>query len=177
MGRQAKGKWMMKTPFFQQGMRGCFFSLAGILVALSALSLSTRHLHPESKDCGGMLGAGYPVLFICDDWGGGSPTGSWGKIDLVDVLNGGIRPAGFLMDFLFYFGVLWVVGVAASRLFHFGTKHGTFWWATFIGFGFIFGLLCAYWIIQSSDLYLRNSPLTGTPTSFPAGLVDGSPTP
>jgi hypothetical protein len=49
-----------------------------------------------------MLGAGFPILFICDDWGGGSPTNSWGKITFVDILNGGIKPGGFLVDLLVY---------------------------------------------------------------------------
>lgn len=65
-----------------------------------------------------MLGAGFPVLFICDDWGGGSPSSSWGKITFVDVPNGGIRPTGFLVDFLFYNLLIWivVVGIFGKRI-------------------------------------------------------------
>jgi hypothetical protein len=47
------------------------------------MAISANYQYPEHPSCGGMLGAGFPVLFICDDWGGGSPTSSWEKIDYV----------------------------------------------------------------------------------------------
>lgn len=86
---------MKENQSFLQGSRGCFISLVIILTAIFAMAVSVNYQYPENPSCRGMLGAGFPVLFICDDWGGGSPTGSWGKIDLVDVMNGGIRLGGF----------------------------------------------------------------------------------
>jgi len=122
----------METQFFKQGIRGCFVILLGVLLAISAMTLSLKHLYREAQACHGMLGVGYPVLFICDAWGGGSPTGSWDNIDLVDVLNGGIRSGGFLVDFLCYLSIIWVVWVVASLVFHFNSAHGTLWWVAFM---------------------------------------------
>src|SRR6185503_15820848 len=93
---------MKKNPFFQPGSRGCFIGTVSMVLAILPMTIAVNYLHPAHPSCGGMLGAGFPVLFICDDWGGGSPTNSWEKIDSVDVVNGGMRPTGFLADFLFY---------------------------------------------------------------------------
>jgi hypothetical protein len=76
--------------------------LASIALALVAVVLSVNYQYPESPACAGMLGAGFPLLYICDDWGGGSPTGSWGKITTIDVVNGGVIWGQFLLDLLFY---------------------------------------------------------------------------
>ncbi len=163
---------MKENQFFQQGFRGCFISLVSILLAICAMAFSVNYRHPEHPSCGGMLGAGFPVLFICDDWGGGSPTGSWEKIDFVDVLNGGIRPAGFLVDFLFYSVLIWIVGFMASGIFHKGINPRDLWWATFISIGFMAGFTCAFLTFQSSSLYLGDSYHRTTPTP-----VLPSPTP
>ena len=163
---------MKENQLFRQGSRGCFISLASVLLAICAMAISTNYQHPEHPSCGGMLGGGFPVLFICDDWGGGSPTGSWDKIDFVDVLNGGVRPEGFLIDFLFYSVLIWIAWFIASGIFHKGINDHDLWWATFIGVGFIFGFLCAFLTFQSSDLYVRDShirtptPVIPSPTSF-----------
>jgi hypothetical protein len=93
---------MKKYLFSLQGSRGCFISIASILVAICEMAISVNYQVPEQPACGGMLGAGFPAIFICDNWGGGSPTNSWDKITFVDVLNGGIKPGGFVVDLLFY---------------------------------------------------------------------------
>lgn len=163
---------MKENQFFRQGPRGCFISLAGVLLAICAMAISANYQYPEHQSCGGMLGAGFPVLFICDDWGGGSPTGSWDKIDLVDVLNGGIRPEGFLVDFQFYTVLIWIGWFITSGVFHKGINHHDLWWATFISVGFIFGFLCAFLMFRSSRLYTRDSHYR-TPTA----IISLSPTP
>lgn len=106
----------MKNQFFLRGSRGCLISLAIIFLAVFAMAISTNYQYPDHPSCGGMLGAGHPVLFICDDWGGGSPTNSWGKITFVDVPNGGIRPTGFLIDFLFYAVLIWIIWLFVARI-------------------------------------------------------------
>jgi len=163
---------MRQKQFFKQGSRGCFISLASILLANCAMAFSANYQYPEHPSCRGMLGAGFPVLFICDDWGGGSPTGSWEKIDFVDVLNGGIRPAGFLVDLLFYIVLIWIVWFIAAGIFHKGTNRRDLWWATFISAGFMAGFTCAFLTFQSSSLYLGDSYYRTTPT-----LMLPSPTP
>ena len=100
---------MKEYLLFRRGSRGCFIGLISVLLAICAMALSVKHQVPEHPSCGGMLGGGFPVIFLCDDWGGGSPTNSWGKITSVDIVNGGIRPVGFLIDLLFYFVLFYIL--------------------------------------------------------------------
>ena len=154
---------MKENQLFQQGPRGCLISLLSILLAIGAMAVSTNYHYPQHAYCRGMLGAGFPALFICDDWGGGSPTGSWGKIDFVDVVNGGIRPGGFLVDFLFYTLLVLIIWFVASSVLPKAVNHRDLWWTTFIILGFVFGFLFAFLTIWSSDSYIKNPPI-GTPT-------------
>ena len=163
---------MKENQFFRHRSRGCFFSLVSVLLTIFVMAISANYQYPEHPSCGGMLGAGFPVLFICDDWGGGSPTSSWEKIDYVDVLNGGIRPEGFLIDFLFYTVLIWIAWFIASGVFHKGINRLDLWWATFISVGFIFGFLCAFLMFRSSSLYIGDSHFR-TPTP----IISLSPTP
>ena len=155
---------MKENQTFKHGLRGCFISFMIIFAAIVAMAISTIYKYPEHLSCGGMLGAGYPVLFICDDWGGGSPTGSWGKITLIDVPNGGIRPRGFLVDFLFYAVLLWVVFLLGTRIFSRRINRTDLWWVTFISFGFIVGFICASLMFLSSRLYLGDYYYSTSPT-------------
>ena len=161
---------MNENQLFRQGSRGCLTSLIITTLAICAMIISISRQYPSHPSCGGMLGAGFPALFICDDWGGGSPTGSWGKIDFVDVLNGGIRPGGFLVDFLFYNTLIWVVAVFVLQK---GINRRTLWWGALISIGFMAGFLCAFLTFQSSSLYLGDSyhrntstPVIPSPTSL-----------
>jgi hypothetical protein len=172
---------MKENQTFQQGARGCLISLVMILLATGALAVSANYHYPESPSCVGMLGAGFPVLFICDDWGGGSPTGSWGKIDFVDVLNGGVKPAGFLADFLFYWVLVWIVTFIASKVFNKGKYRPGLWWATMISLGFIAGILCAILIFQPTELrigdYRLPTPASVLPTATPLERMPAEMTP
>ena len=94
-----------ENRFFPRGCGIFFIVFISMLLAIFAMLLSVNYQYPENPACQGMLGAGFPVLYICDNWGGGSPTSSWGKITPVDVINGGINIGGFLVDFLFYTAV------------------------------------------------------------------------
>ena len=152
---------MNENQLIRQGARSCFTSLIITLLAIFAMIISISRQYPSHPSCGGMLGAGFPALFICDDWGGGSPTGSWGKITLVDVPNGGIRPGGFLVDFLFYTAMIWIITVG---VFHKRINRRTLWWAALISAVFIVGFLCAFLTFQSSSLYLGGSYHRTTPT-------------
>ena len=154
---------MKENQLFQQGLRGCLISILSIILAISAMAVSTNYHYSQHTACRGMLGAGFPFLFICDNWGGGSPTGSWGKIDLVDIVNGGIQPEGFLVDFLFYILLILILWFIASPFLPRGLHHSDLWWTMFIILGFGFGFLFAFFIIWSSDSYVRRPPV-GTPT-------------
>ena len=155
---------MSENQPFQQGFRGCIVSLLIMVLAVIALSFSSNYQYPQHTSCQGMLGGGFPLLFICDDWGGGSPTGSWGKIDLVDVANGGIQPMGFFIDFVFYILISLIVWSAISGFLQKGRKPGDLWWATTILIGFLVGFSFAFMSIWTSDQYIKNHPLgTATP--------------
>ena len=153
---------MKENQVVQQGSRGCLISLLSVGLAICAMAISTNYHYPQAVSCHGMLGAGFPVLFICDDWGGGSPTDSWNKIELVDVVNGGIRPAGFFVDFLFYIFLILIVWSVISRL-HPGESDVGLWWTTLMLIAFMSGFLFAFLTIWSSDSYVKNPPI-GTPT-------------
>jgi hypothetical protein len=155
---------MKENHFFRPGFHGCFISVVIILLAIGAMAISTYYQYPAHPSCNGALGAGFPTLFICDAGLGGSPIASWGKIDLADVFNRGIRPAGFIVDFLFYFALVWIVGLAVSRISHSRIDIRDVRWTAFISIGFIFGFLCAFLVFQSSNSY---DPRVPTPT--PAG--------
>jgi hypothetical protein len=171
---------MKENESFRQGFRGFFISLVFLLLALLAVSISAKFLYPENAYCGDMVGAGFPAMFICDDWGGGSPTSSWGKIDFVDVLNGGLIPSGFLIDLVFYFllsGFFWVI---ASSILRKGLNRGDLWWTIFIGLGFITGLLCAFLAFLPSYLnYVRRPVFNRTATPIfvpsPTGTLSTAP--
>ena len=154
---------MNENQLFQQGVRGCFISLLSIALAIGAMTISAKYQYPQHASCRGMLGAGFPVLFICDDWGGGSPTGSWNKIDFVDVFNGGIRPGGFFVDFLFYVLLILILWLLFASFLPKGVNHRDFWWTIFSIIAFVFGSFFAFLTIWSSDSYIKNPPM-GTPT-------------
>ena len=166
---------MKDNQFFQQGFRGCLISLVCILLAIWAVALSANRQYPEQAGCGGTLGAGFPVLFICDDWGGGSPTGSWEKIDFVDYLNGGIRPGGFLVDFLFYAVLIWIVWFTVSSIIYKGINWRDLSWTIFISIGFLAGVLSAFLLFQPGYYeYIRTFRPFNTPTptvSTPIGTI------
>jgi hypothetical protein len=154
---------MSENQSFQQGFRGCIISLLIMVLAGIALSVSTNYQYPQHRSCHGMLGGGFPLLFICDDWGGSSPTSSWGKIDLVDVANGGIQPIGFFIDFVFYILISLIACSAISGFLQKRTNRGDLWWATTILIGFLVGFSFAFMSIWTSDQFIKNPPL-GTPT-------------
>lgn len=165
---------MKEHQFFRQGFRGFFISLVCILLALLAVSISANYLYPENAYCRNMVGAGFPVMFICDDWGGGSPTSSWGKIDFVDVLNGGMIPSGFLIDLVYYFVLFGFFWLTASSILHKGLNQGDLWWTIFIGMGFTMGLLCAFFAFLPSYLNYVRPPVfnrTATPIFVPSPTV------
>jgi Ni/Fe-hydrogenase subunit HybB-like protein len=111
------------------------------------------------------LGAGFPTFFVCDDWGGPSPTMSWGKVTLTDILEGGIRPKGFLIDFLFYLLLILAAVFVVSRIFQTPLNRNDVGWVMFISVSFIAGFLCAFLMLVSSDLYLREYHYSTTQTS------------
>lgn len=164
---------MKENPFLLHGFRGCLISLVGLFLAVGLLALSVNYQYPEHPMCRGGLGAGFPVLFICDAGLGGSPISSWGKITLVDVPNGGIRPGGFLLDFLFYLALIWIVWFVIATIFRRGFPLQDLGWAAFLSTIYIAGLLCGSLMFFSSELYDKNYARTPIPNQN----IIPSPTP
>ena len=99
--------------------RGC---VAGMLILFLAFGLmfstmnSLRHNDNDTFSCFGGLGAGFPVSFLCDYSGGGSPISSAGKIDSADFPY--FSPVGTLVDMLFcsiQLGMVWLILNSISR--------------------------------------------------------------
>jgi len=164
---------MKENPFSPNGLRGCLVNLISTILALGAMILSAGYQYPEHPLCGGGLGAGFPFLFICDAGLGGSPISSWGKITFVDIPNGGIRPGGFLLDFLFYFLLIWLVWLGAAWVFNKPIRRRDLSWAAFISVVYITGLLCGSLVFFSSELYDKG--YARTPTSSPIMIPSGTP--
>jgi drug/metabolite transporter (DMT)-like permease len=157
---------MNENDFSRRGVHGCSISIVITLLVIGAMAISTNYEYSAHPSCRGALGAGFPALFICDAGLGGSPIDSWGKIDLADVFNRGIRPEGFIVDFFFYLALIWSIGLVVNRLLHNRINPRDVRWATFISIGFIFGFLCAFLVFQSSSAYDPHIP---TPT--PPGIT------
>src|SRR5829696_5098237 len=80
---------------------GCLTTVVILLLAFVLMFSTMRVLrHGDNFSCFGGLGAGFPVSFLCDYSGGGSPLSSAGKIDLADFPY--FSPVGTLVDILFY---------------------------------------------------------------------------
>jgi hypothetical protein len=168
---------MQAHPFLGHGRRGCFINLVSFSLAICAVALSAMYPRPEHPLCRGGLGAGFPVLFICDAGLGGSPISSWGKIDINDIPNGGLRPGGFLLDFLFYSALTWIVWVGVAVISPQTIDRRDLGWAAWISIIYIAGFLCAALVFLSSDLYIKNYARTPTPNTiiFPSPMATTGP--
>jgi hypothetical protein len=163
---------MKDNNHLQQGSRGCLISCVIIMATIFAMAISTNYQYPAHPSCRGALGAGFPTLFICDAGLGGSPIDSWGKIDFADVFNRGIRPGGFVADFLFYLALIWLAGLVVSRISHNRIDPRYIGWAAFLSIGLVFGFLCAFLVFQSSSSYdPRVSVSTPTPLGISTPLI------
>jgi len=168
---------MKEHSLFPHALRGCLVNLVNIVLVLGAMVLSVNYRYPEHPLCRGGLGAGFPVLLICDAGVGGSPISSWGKITFVDIPNGGIRPGGFLLDFLFYSACVWILWILAAWIFPQGLPHRDLGWAALINVVYIIGFLCASLLFFSSELYSKGYARTPTPniTIIPSATPLGTP--
>jgi len=86
-----------------------------VLIAITTILImaaTTNHYnYMDNFSCGGRLGVGFPVSFLCDYGGSaGSPLNSWGRVDFADFPYFSLQ--GLLIDSLLYLTVL----VAAERL-------------------------------------------------------------
>ena len=76
--------------------------LPGALIVILALRLTVatvRVQRPDGALCRGLLGAGFPLPFVCDA-SGESTTSRWGHMDWADADS--INRLGTLIDMMFY---------------------------------------------------------------------------
>jgi hypothetical protein len=164
---------MNENLSFPPFLRGCFINLVIIIFALFAMALSVNYQYLEHPLCRGALGGGFPMLFICDASTGGSPISSWGKITWIDLPLGGLRPGGFLLDFLFYSVLAWMIWFVAATIFRNRIHRRDISWAAFISGIYLAGLLCGSLVFFSSQLYDKG--YARTPTSDPIILPSVTP--
>ena len=156
--------------------RGCLINLINLFLATCAVILSAAFQYPTHALCRGGLGAGFPRLFICDAGIGSSPIGSWERIDFADLPNGGIRPGGFLVNFLFYTALIWIIWILAAGMFPQRLPRRDLGWAAWITIAYVAGFLCASLVFFSSELYEKNYSRTPTPltTLIPTATSPGT---
>ena len=150
--------------------QGC---TVGVLILSLAFGLMLSTLnwlrHNDAFACYGGLGAGFPVSFLCDYSGGGSPISSAGKIDLADFPY--FSPQGTLVDMLFYsiqLGLIWFVGNKISQ--------ANYRLAALVVLLYLAGFLSAVLLFQLTNLRIERSfPVTPTPLASPTTIGTNSP--
>ncbi len=101
-----------KYRFFSRGLRGLFFDLAKLFLAVSLMLATVNYQRSSDPLCGGDLSAGFPLAFLCDN-AGESPISDWWKISWTDILH----PLGVYVDILFYVALLWITSFIVLRIF------------------------------------------------------------
>jgi len=143
--------------------QGC---IVGALILAFGLMVVTKNVtrHNDMFACYGGLGAGFPVSFLCDYSGGGSPLSSAGKIDLADFPY--FSPQGTLVDLLFYsiqLGLIWFV---ANNL-----LHSNYRLAALAVLLYLMGFLSAILLFGLRDVQIKRSfPRTPTPVASPTTM-------
>ena len=165
---------------FPSGKRGCLVELGITLLAVTLILIISAGYrnYDDLFACGGGLGVGYPVSYMCDYGAGGSPISSWGKIDLADFPY--FSPRGLLTDSLFYTGIFWVGWLIRLLLRHgdsYPISNGI--WILLIGIALIVGFLSTAAIYKSDCInfhnYLLHIPTPGPATPTPFGTPPPPP--
>ena len=151
--------------------RGCVTGMLILLLAFGLMFSTMRILrHNDQFSCFGGLGAGFPVSFLCDYSGGGSPISSAGKIDSADFPY--FSPVGTLVDVFFYSMQLGMIWLIASRVSRKGLDgRGKYRWAALIITAYLAGFLSAWILLQPARLQIERSyPRTPTPIASPTTI-------
>jgi hypothetical protein len=161
----------MKQYFsFSEGSPGCMVGGVNLLLSIALMFSTIWYVHPlnylrpgDLLACGGRLGAGYPVSFLCDYSGGGSPISSAGRIDWADLPY--FSPLGTLVDLLFYGMQVWLLWFVLTSIFHKGTNRAEQQrWATLIAVGYVIGFCSALLLLQTVHIQIDTTqPHTPTP--------------
>jgi hypothetical protein len=147
--------------------QGCIIGMVILLLAIGLMFSTMNNLrHSDYFSCYGGLGAGFPVSFLCDYSGGGSPLSSAGKIDAADFPY--FSPLGTLVDTLFYsmhIGVVWFVANSISRKGQ--DRRRKYGLAALVILMYLAGFFSALILFQPIPLRIEHSyPRTPTPTLY-----------
>ena len=144
-----------------------------ILTTFVFLVATTSHYnYNDNFACGGRLGIGFPISFLCDYGGGaGSPIDSWGKVDLADFPY--LSMQGLFVDGLVYVAMLFMIERLIHLIIHYDQQFHPEYkkWMIFLSVSFLLGYLFASFILASNQVNFHNYLLGISPT------VVYSPTP
>jgi len=150
--------------------RGCVFGFLTILLGICLAAGTVFYQRQDYPVCQGGLSAGFPIAFLCDG-SGGSPIGSWGKIDLADWFN--VNPLALLLDILLYGALISLAGMIVTGVLRRGlSQDENFRWGVLICIGYIAVFLFAFMSFQSNSLNIEVpfsrtlTPIIYTPTPF-----------
>lgn len=111
--RIALGSGGNEHRLFSGGYRAYLSDIVIMFVAICLTAATVYFQRSSGLLCGGRLGAGFPVAFVCDA-SGESPLSSVGKLDGADLSS--ISSLGSSVDVLFYVFLLSVARLAARQL-------------------------------------------------------------
>jgi hypothetical protein len=161
----------------QSLLNGCILGILSILLGICLTAGTVFYQRRDYPVCQGSMSAGFPIAFICDS-SGGSPIGSWGKIDLADWVNG--NPLAFLLDFLLYAALLSLAWLIVMGLIRKGiSSDENFKWGLSLCIMYIVTFLFAFMSFQSNSLNVE-IPFPKTPTPYifaPTPTPFGTPPP
>jgi hypothetical protein len=151
--------------------RSCGAGLWILLLAVALMFSSMRVLrHGDDFSCFGQLGAGFPVSFLCNYSGGGSPLSSANRINSADFPY--FSPVGTLVDVLFYAMQLGMIWLIVSSIFRAGPQdRGKYRLAAWIIAVYLAGFLSAFLLFQTGHVRIERSyPRTPTPLASPTTI-------
>jgi len=169
---------MVARKVNQSFPQGCLVGVAILLLAIGLMfSTMNYRRHNDYFSCYGQLGAGFPVSFLCDYSGGGSPLSSAGKIDAADFPY--FSPQGVIAELLFYamqLGMIWfIVKSISSKSQNRREKYGR---AALVITIYLAGFLSALILFQPINVRIERSyPTTPTPIASPTTIGTNPPHP
>jgi len=143
------------------------YSLLWIILTTCVILAATtnRYNYRDNFACGGRLGVGFPVSFLCDYGGGASsPIDSWGKVDSADFPY--FSPQGLFIDSLVYVAILLMIERLALRIVYHNEQFYSEYkkWLAFLSISFLLGYVFASFILASNQVNFHNYLLGMPPT-------------
>ena len=143
------------------------YSLLWIILTTCIILAATtnRYNYRDNFACGGRLGVGFPISFLCDYGGGASsPIDSWGKVDLADFPYFSLQ--GLFIDSLIYLVILFMIERLVHQISPYNEQFPFAYrkWLAFISISFLLGYVFASFILASNQVNFHNYLLGIAPT-------------